>query len=703
MALIVVSWFRSFVVRMEWFCSWNLVAHSKLLVQAPVSTTQSTTWQKSLWGLSNAGLSLCRLETQECREMALKEVDSVKKHEGPVSFWYGSSAFHFASPCFIHLFGWESDNPYASLGTPLSPLPQVPRSRGLKPNYGSLVGNEDAAAARRDQWAHLAAWPESSQRPQKLRTNKWNNKKNSKSTWTFNQRLSEVNQFKSIGAITLNHNSRVCLRCFMNSHEWILWWDKGLRRDGLGENPCENPPRLQRFCDGALSKCGIQTLVNCKRQTSLSTMHGRFVQNRWPRHAETWFSWNQRAHRIRTFVWSNWGLCPRLWDGSHSWFPSRQVTLTLVTSWRKAFCKWIRLAKRKAKPFTACSILDTWWMNRLRFTCFTCFAHLHAMSWTYDGQAWTIIMQRSFQMHLKVYRILWQPHVDMNHLAFVLEKSACTEAARQLGPLDSCPEASKNRDWKRMSQDFLVQFFASFACLRKQAERHAERLGCRTSRFTNKTLARAIRHCCIAWNAEGEHVRCWLSSPTFELLLTRYCLIVHLPSFQAATSERRKNVCKEVTRFQWIYCDYKANSLQHFPTNLKSCKIRPRSIDIVFHSHLLVSSYGRTFVWACRPRLSARIRMLHEMRHWSTVASLFEYTYIHIFLKFGRRCCKKAAWVWSHFAPTTWPLLNEYCSFHCFSFHDFEKLEAENEAASAVGSLNPVIAVKTRVRKARGL
>jgi len=33
----------------------------------------------------------------------------------------------------------------------------VPRSRGLKPKYGSLVGNEDAAAARRDQWAHLVS------------------------------------------------------------------------------------------------------------------------------------------------------------------------------------------------------------------------------------------------------------------------------------------------------------------------------------------------------------------------------------------------------------------------------------------------------------------------------------------------------------------------------------------------------------------
>lgn len=207
---------------------------------------------------------------------------------------------------------------------------------------------------------------------------------------------STSNQFKSIDVTALNRNSRIYLRCFMNFHDWILWWDKGLRRDELGENPCENPPRLQRFCDGALSKCGIQTLVNCKRQASLSIVYGRFVQNRWPRHAQTWFSWNQRANGIGTFVWSNWGLCPRLWDGSHSWVPSRQVTLTLVTSWCKVLCKWIHL-ERKAKPFTACSILDTWWMNRLRFTCFTC-----AMSWTYDGQAWTV-MQRSFQMHLKLY------------------------------------------------------------------------------------------------------------------------------------------------------------------------------------------------------------------------------------------------------------------------------------------------------------
>ena len=59
---------------------------------------------------------------------------------------------------------------------------------------------------------------------------------------------------------------------------------------------------------------------------------------------------------------------------------------------------------------------------------------------------------------------------------------------------------------------------------------------------------------------------------------------------------------------------------------------------------------------------------------------------------------------WYHFAQTTWQLLNEYFSFHGFSFHDFGKLEAQNEAAaSAVGSLNPIIAVKTRVQKAIGM
>jgi len=31
----------------------------------------------------------------------------------------------------------------------------LPRQRGLKPNYGSMVGDEVAAEARRDQWAHL--------------------------------------------------------------------------------------------------------------------------------------------------------------------------------------------------------------------------------------------------------------------------------------------------------------------------------------------------------------------------------------------------------------------------------------------------------------------------------------------------------------------------------------------------------------------
>jgi redox-sensitive bicupin YhaK (pirin superfamily) len=33
----------------------------------------------------------------------------------------------------------------------------VPRRRGLQPNYGSMVGDDQAAALRRDQWAHVAS------------------------------------------------------------------------------------------------------------------------------------------------------------------------------------------------------------------------------------------------------------------------------------------------------------------------------------------------------------------------------------------------------------------------------------------------------------------------------------------------------------------------------------------------------------------
>ena len=33
---------------------------------------------------------------------------------------------------------------------------KVPRARGLKPHYGSSLGGKEAAAARKDQWAHLA-------------------------------------------------------------------------------------------------------------------------------------------------------------------------------------------------------------------------------------------------------------------------------------------------------------------------------------------------------------------------------------------------------------------------------------------------------------------------------------------------------------------------------------------------------------------
>ncbi|CAE7254035.1 unnamed protein product [Symbiodinium pilosum] len=33
----------------------------------------------------------------------------------------------------------------------------VPRARGLKPHYGSSLGGKEAAAARKDQWAHLVS------------------------------------------------------------------------------------------------------------------------------------------------------------------------------------------------------------------------------------------------------------------------------------------------------------------------------------------------------------------------------------------------------------------------------------------------------------------------------------------------------------------------------------------------------------------
>jgi len=37
----------------------------------------------------------------------------------------------------------------------------TPRSRGLQPNYGSMVGGESAAVARRNQWAHVVSDVES--------------------------------------------------------------------------------------------------------------------------------------------------------------------------------------------------------------------------------------------------------------------------------------------------------------------------------------------------------------------------------------------------------------------------------------------------------------------------------------------------------------------------------------------------------------
>jgi hypothetical protein len=74
---------------------------------------------------------------------------------------------------FLSVSRWlvqpESEVSVVQNGSNLSAVSKVPRSRGLKPNYGSAVGNADAAAARRDQWAHLAFW-----------SNVWQNK-----VWKF--------------------------------------------------------------------------------------------------------------------------------------------------------------------------------------------------------------------------------------------------------------------------------------------------------------------------------------------------------------------------------------------------------------------------------------------------------------------------------------------------------------------------------------
>lgn len=250
------------------------------------------------------------------------------------------------------------------------------------------------------------------------------------------------------------------------------------------------------------------------------------------------------------------------------------------------------------------------------------------------------------------------------------KKCACTEAARQLG--DSYPEASKKRDWKWLKEflpkDFLVQFVATSACLRKQAERHAERLGCWTS-LTKTTN----------WSIFDDQVH---------QLLTCFWLIASLCTSFASRQQR--------AREEKMWAKSLLNSSEYTVTTKPiACSTFQRIwspakfVQIAFRSHLLVSSYGPTSLWACRPRLSAQTRMLHEIRQWSTVASCSHN--IAIFLKFGQRCCKKTGLFWYHFAQTTWQLLNEYFSFHGFSFHDFGKLEAENEAAaSAVGSLNPI-------------
>jgi redox-sensitive bicupin YhaK (pirin superfamily) len=47
----------------------------------------------------------------------------------------------------------------------------TPRARGLRPNYGSMVGEESAAAARRNQWAHVMSDVESEDAPAPVQIN----------------------------------------------------------------------------------------------------------------------------------------------------------------------------------------------------------------------------------------------------------------------------------------------------------------------------------------------------------------------------------------------------------------------------------------------------------------------------------------------------------------------------------------------------
>lgn len=281
---------------------------------------------------------------------------------------------------------------------------------------------------------------------------------------------------------------------------------------------------------------------------------------------------------------------------------SRRGRWHLVTSC-KVLCKWIHL-ERKAKPFTACSILDTWWMNRLRFTCFTCFAHLHMLRASrYVLDIWWTSLNRYAKVFPDAFETVQNSSTARRHEPSRLcIGKKCLHRGCQTARWFISRGFQKKGLKEFLTKDFLVQFVATFACLRKQAERHAERLGCWTSTKTTN------------WSIFDDQVHKFTNSwPVFDSL--SHCA----PRLLPGSNEREKKKCEQ--RVYEIPVNLLVTTKPIACSTFQRIWSPAKFVQIAFRSHLLVSSYGPTSLWAYRPRLSAQTRMLHEIRQWSTVAS----------------------------------------------------------------------------------
>jgi len=80
----------------------------------------------------------------------LTHQDSMGEHE---TLGRGSIQFMSAGTGVRHSeHNWDGEQPLRFIQSWV-----VPRKRGLTPNYGSMVGDAAASAARRDRWAHLVS------------------------------------------------------------------------------------------------------------------------------------------------------------------------------------------------------------------------------------------------------------------------------------------------------------------------------------------------------------------------------------------------------------------------------------------------------------------------------------------------------------------------------------------------------------------